>query len=347
VYERGKAALTAGAFPIASRMLNDVALRAPDPALRMQARELAQVASYWAANRLILTPMVNTPPPTSRLEDKRSIDELAILYSNTLIWGTGFGVVIGLGSDNSSAATYILPAIGMSAIGVGALAYMDVGRGPLRYGLPQSITSGMYMGIEAGVYTAFILTAENAVHNSEKVIPGIVWGSATAGALIGGLVGATVPITPGRASFTSSGAIWGGLLTSLVTVGATDGKFSSSPFITGLIGATAGGVGTALLGDSISPSIARVRFIDVGAFAGGLVFGGFYASITDSVDGRALSFLTSAGVVAGLATSYWLTNGMDRDEPRRGNLTQSATWRATPFMTPQPGGGTLGFAGTF
>jgi len=262
VYERGKAALAAGAFPIASRMLNDVALRAPDPALRAQARELGQLASYWTYNRLTLMPSGNTLPPgetpMALREDKRSIDELAILYGNTLIWGTGFGVAVGFASDSSDASTFFLPAIGMSALGAGALAYMDLRHGPLPYGVPQSITSGMYMGLVGGIYVSGILAGENLVDNEEQIFPGLVWGSMTAGALVGGLVGATVPITPGRASFTSSGVIWGGLLSSLVTLGFNDDDFTSGPFISGLIGATAGGVTTGLLAGTIAPSIARV-----------------------------------------------------------------------------------------
>lgn len=351
VYERGKAALAAGSFPLAARMLNDVALRAPDPTLRAQARELGQLAWYWGYNRLSLMPNSNTLPPgekpTEPLEDKRSIDELGILYGNTLIWGTGFGVAIGFASQNSDASTFFLPAIGMSALGAGALAFIDLRHGPLPYGVPQAITSGMYMGLEAGIYISGILEGEKAVRSGEKVYPGLVWGSMTAGALVGGLVGATVPTTPGRASFTSSGAIWGGLLTSLVTLGFEDDDFTSGPFISGLIGATAGGVTTGLLGGSMAPSIARVRFIDVGAIGGGLVFGGLYASVADRIDGQAFSFITSAGIVAGLATSFWLTNNMERDEPRRGYVSKTSTWRASPFMNPQPGGGTMGLSGTF
>lgn len=332
-------------------MLNDVATRAPSPELRAQARELASLASYWTYNRLTLMSSSNTLPPGEKTmelrEDVRTIDELGILYGNTLVWGTGFGIAVGFASDNPDASTFFLPAIGMSALGAGALAFMDLRHGPLPYGVPQSITSGMYMGLVGGIYMAAILEGENAVQNGEKVFPGLVWGSMTAGALVGGLVGATVPITPGRASFTSSGAIWGGVLTSFITVGFMDEDFTSEPFVTGLIGATAGGVTTGLLGSSIAPSIARVRFIDVGAISGGLLFGGLYASLADRMDSQAFSFLTSAGVVAGLATSFWLTNGMDRDEPRRGNLPKTSTWQASPFMTPQPGGGTLGLSGTF
>lgn len=351
VYQRGKGALASGAFPLASRMLNDVAKRAPDPALRAQARELGQLASYWSYHRLSLMPNANTLPqgatPFEPREDKRSTDELGILYGNTLVWGTGFGIAVGFASDNADASTFFLPAIGMSALGAGALAFMDLRHGPLPYGVPQSITSGMYMGLVGGLYVSAILEGEDAVRDEEKVFPGLVWGSMTAGALVGGLVGATVPITPGRASFTSSGAIWGGALTTLVTLGFEDDDFTSGPFITGLLGATAGGVTTGLLGGSIAPSIARVRFIDVGAISGGLLFGGLYASLADNMDGQALSFITSAGVVAGLATSFWLTNGMDRDEPRRTIESKTSTWHAAPFMTPQPGGGTLGLSGTF
>ncbi|MBK9265374.1 MAG: hypothetical protein IPM54_37015 [Polyangiaceae bacterium] len=350
-YERGKAALASGSFPLASQILNDVAMRAPDPGLRAQARELSHLASYWAYNRLTLMPAQNTLPPrvdsTEPREDKRTIDELAILYGNSILWGTGFGVVVGFASDSGDASTFFLPAIGMSALGAGALALMDVKFGPLPYGVPQSITSGMYMGLEAGIYMAAILEAERIVdRDEEKILPGLIWGSATAGGLIGGLIGATVPVTPGRASFTSSGAIWGGVVTSFVTIGFMDGDFNSAPFVTGLIGAAAGGVSTGLLAARVSPSIARVRFIDLGGVAGGLLFGGLYASIADRMDEQVFSFLASSGVVAGLATAAWLTSGMDRDEPRRGALRKSE-FHMTPFMTPQPGGGTMGLAGRF
>lgn len=351
VYERGKAALAAGAFPLASRMLNDVTMRAPDPALREKARDLAQLASYWAYNRLALMPAANTLPPEKKppsvLENKRSIDELAFLYANTLVWGTGFGVVIGLSTESNEAAAFYLPAIGMTALGVGALSLVDIQYGPIPYGVPQSITSGMYMGLEAGIYVAAILEGENLVEREEKVFPGLIWGTATAGALIGGLVGGTMPVTPGRASFTSSGAIWGGLLTTLLTIGFVDEDFDSSPAVTGLLGATAGGVTAGLLSHWASPSIARVRFLDVGAAAGGLVFGGLYASLADQLDGQALAFLTSAGIIAGLGTTFYLTKDMERDEPRRGNARKTSEWRASPFMTPQPGGGTLGLVGRF
>jgi hypothetical protein len=355
VYERGKAALSAGAFPPAVTMLNDVANRASDPTLRAQARELGQLASYWAYNRFRLLPPMNALPPpvvnpALRLQDKRTTDELAILYTNSALWGTGFGVVVGFASNNADAATFFLPAIGMAALGAGAIALMDVKYGPLPYGVPQSITSGMYMGLEAGIYISGILLSENLVQrNAEKVYPGLVWGSATAGALLGGLIGATTPVTPGRASFTSTGAIWGGLVTSLVTLGITDGKneYETAPFIAGLIGATAGGFTTGFLSKSVSPSIARVRFIDLGGFAGGLVLGGLYASVSDNMDGQAFSFLTSTGIVGGLALSAYLTKDMERDEPRRAYVRNASDWRMSPFMTPQQGGGTLGLAGTF
>lgn len=351
-YERGKAAMATGSFPLAARMLNDVARQAPDPALQGQARELADLATYWARNRYILTPPANTMPfggkSKANLPNERSIDELAILYANTLVWGTGFGVVIGFNSDSGDPSTFFLPAIGMSALGAGAIALADVKFGPMPYGVPQSITSGMYMGFEAGFYLAAILEGERVIErDEEKILPGLVWGSMSAGALIGGLVGTTNPTTPGRASFTSSGALWGGLFSSLVTVGFLDGDFNSAPFITGLIGAAAGGTLTGVLGGSVAPSIARVRFIDVGAVGGGLVFGGLYASIADRYDGQALAFLTSAGIVAGLATSAYLTRDMERDEPRSGKAPKAAAFRMSPYLVPQAGGGTLGFSGTF
>jgi hypothetical protein len=352
VYEQGKSAMATGSFPLASRMLNDVALRSPDPALRGQAKELADLASYWAYNRVTLAPAATVFPgaikPQMPLPDERTIDELAILYANTLVWGAGFGAVVGAASGSNDSEAFFLPAIGMSALGAGALAIADLKFGPLPYGMPQSITSGLYMGLEAGIFLGIILENENLLDDDDQ-IPGLIWGTATAGGLIGGLVGATAPMTPGRASFTSSGAIWGGVLTTFVTLGFLDGEFTSAPFITGLIGATAGGVSTGILGGSLAPSIARVRFIDVGAVGGGLLFGGLYASLADRTDDQALAFLSSAGIAVGLATSFYLTRNMDRDEPRRGNppSNKPLAWRASPYMAPQPGGGTLGFSGTF
>jgi hypothetical protein len=348
--------LVRGYFDQAAVQLDALARTAPDPVSMARAMELATLGRQWTLRGLVLRPE-GAPPAgeedkeKEKREDKRTIDELAILYTDAAVWGTGFGFTVGLSVRDAAPAHYFLPAIGMSLAGAGAVAALDLsGDRRLRYGVPHSITAGLYTGLEAGFFAAMTANGFSDRGPSAGAFAGTMWGGATAGALAGGLIGDAVGTTPGRASLVQSGAMWGGLITTLVTIGACGdggGCIGKAPWIAGLTGMTAAAVGGGFLGSTLSPSIARVRFMDLGAFGGGLVVGGIYASIASSrgFDMRAFSLLTAAGTSAGLVGIGFATNKMDRDEPRR-QRGGAVVASMRPTFIPFNGGGGMGLTGT-
>jgi hypothetical protein len=69
---------------------------------------------------------------------------------------------------------------------------------------------------------------------------------------------------------------------------------------------------------SLAPSVARVRFVDLGAIGGGLLGAGTYAIIAES-DASVRGGLGSAalGIAAGVGLTWWLTSDMPNDPPDR------------------------------
>jgi hypothetical protein len=68
----------------------------------------------------------------------------------------------------------------------------------------------------------------------------------------------------------------------------------------------------------VSPSIARVRFIDRGGLSGGLLAGGLHWALRDREAGpRGALTATSLGMTAGLVSSWLFTRDMEIDQPRQ------------------------------
>ncbi|MFO0760632.1 MAG: hypothetical protein U0359_29410 [Byssovorax sp.] len=362
-YLDARRARAEGRFDEAMRRFGMIAVQAPDPSMRAHAAELGSLARYWLGQGLVLGPVstfdqwARAAQPEKERPDQRSTDEIAVLYTNTALWGMGFGLTVGVATEGSAAA-FFLPGLGMVGAGATTVALLDnVGSTKLRYGVPQSITAGMYMGFEGGMFAALTANAAQRGGVSGGAMAGIMWGSATAGAITFGLVGHYGATTPGRASFTESGAIWGGMLTSFLTAGVTtemSGRGAeTAPWVGGLIGTGAGAVAAGIFADGMAPSIARVRFIDLGGLVGGLTFGGVYASLASTtgdkdINARAFFFVASAGIASGLGVTYYLTRKIEPDPlRRRKNEVPEGFASITPRLVPLPGGASAGLSGVF
>lgn len=363
-YLNARRALAEGRFDEARRDFDAIARQAPDPSMRAHAAELGSLSRYWLSQGLVLGPAAmfdlwaKAQETEKERPDQRSTDEIAVLYTNTAIWGMGFGITVGVASDGN-AATYFLPGLAMVGVGAGSVAALDnVGGKKLRYGVAQSITAGLYIGFEAGMFAG--LSADGVANRnsvSTGAVAGIMWGSATAGAITGGLIGHYRPTTPGRASFTESGAIWGGMVSSFLAAGlaadANDKLGESAPWLSGLVGTGLGAAAGGIFAGGVSPSIARVRFLDLGGLVGGLAAGGIYASVASStgshdIDQRAFFLLSSLGIVGGLGGTYFLTRNMEPDAPRRRSEDPSSTLGSmTPVLSPVKGGFSGGLRGVF
>jgi hypothetical protein len=244
-----------------------------------------------------------------------------------------------------------LPFIALTTASVGGVAVADSYR-PFRLGVPQAIAGGMLLGFGesgwlVGYQNAVASRKDDDSHWDSDVVARVLWAGTTLGGVAGGVVGALREPTPGRVSFTASSALWGGLVTSFAA-GAIQPERelrTETAFGVGALGYNAGLISGLLLGPSISPSVARVRFTDLGGLGGALLGVSSYLLIAGA-DSKPRGGLASAsiGSVAGLAVGWWATSGMDPDV--RPAPTTTIFSNLQPLVTPVNQGVIAGVSGT-
>lgn len=350
-YETAREVLIAGDFGDAAAKfaaLEKTATNRVDRALAQAQRSLAEA---WASRKLAFVPRAQLGESnlTAKAVDKRTTDELAVLYTDSVFYGIGTGLWVAQLTQPKTAAGGILPMIAITGASVGTVVALDSGRG-LRYGVAQSIASGLNVGFESGLVWAIFLENSDARNVTGKGAASLVWGLSTAGAITGGALGATLGTTPGRSSWVGSTALWTGTLAGLAT-GALAEKQNdpTTPLAAAGVGLAAGtalGLATA---SGVSPSISRVRFLDLGGIGGGLLGALLYWGAADEkVDGRALAGVTGLGAAVGLGAVWALTSSMQPDRPLGPDETprkESWTARVRPSVLPADRGATFGVAG--
>jgi hypothetical protein len=99
-----------------------------------------------------------------------------------------------------------------------------------------------------------------------------------------------------------------------------------------------------LLAGRVSPSVTRVRLVDLPGAAGALAITGTYLSLAHrDADPRIGVGVAAAGAAAGLAVGTLLTAGMGREVPGANGALQNVTWH--PVVMPTPGGAMAGVGG--
>jgi hypothetical protein len=350
-YRQARARLLAGEFERAHTEFEALSASAPDAASASLARELASLSAAFQARR----GQAPRGPAASAPNGQRTTDELSWLYLSAVAYGVGTGGWLAVRTEPDSAAGAILPALAFAGVAAGAVAFAD-SRDALAYGVPQSITTGLTLGLAEGVAWAVWNQSRVSVADEweEKTLATVIWGAASLGAVAGGAVGALAGTTPGRASLVGSSGIWTGVLAGL-TAASVSGDAADQrddyALISGAVGLNAGAIAGALLAGPVSPSVARVRFMDLGGIGGGLLAGGIYVSATDGFkerrDGqeRGLYAVTALGIAGGLGLATFLTRGMPDD---RGAATRDASaLRADVSLMPVAGGMALGAVGAF
>lgn len=368
-YEEARAKLALGEFGLAATLFAALEASAQSEVDRALAHAQRVLAAEWASRKLTLVPateaqsIARETALASKAEDRRSTDELVSLYSNSVAYGIGSGVWLATLTKPETAATGILPTLALTAGSVGTVMALDSGKRGLRYGVPQSIVSGLYVGLEQGVMWTYFVAASSD-HDGKPDPPAstystLLWASSTAGAVAGGILGEKIGTTPGRASWVGSTTLWTGLVSAL-TAGATAGDSNATAVpITGIVGLAVGtaiGFGTA---SSVSPPISRVRLLDLSGLLGGLGAVGLYvAAANDKTDGRAAAGVTALGIAGGLGLGWLATSSMGRDYPREADPSAEAEDDArspvrrffaklTPSVLPASGGGAMiGAAGS-
>jgi hypothetical protein len=347
-YQEARHELVMGRFATCARLFANLMDSSPDDIRRARAAEAASLCRTWADGGFDL--VLRSQLPGGGGEDRRTLDELAVLYTTSVLYGIGSGVALATWTEPSSPAGAILPALGFAGAAAGAVALLDH-FGRFRYGVPQSAASGLLIGLEEGM--AWTMWNQGRVTFAEEwetsTIAGLWWAGATAGALAGGVLGSVYGTTPGRASLMGSGALWGGLIAGLSSAALTsrDGTQDDNGWLAAALALNVGALGGAYLGAEVSPSIARVRFIDLGGLAGALTLGGLYWALGGrDTEERAVMTAVATGSAAGLATAWYFTRNMAPDHPRNGPR-DAALRSMVPMVAPAPGGALGGVAGAF
>ncbi len=349
-YDKARSALKDGAFIAAAAALSQLAEQAPDATRKRVALEASWLALYWSKRGYAL----QVPSSSSDTDEgggarpsKRTTDELAILYTSSVIYGVGSGVALAMLTEPNSAAGAILPTLALAGVSATAVYQIDKRVG-LRYGAAQAMTSGLYIGFEEGL--AWVLWQQEYARwenqLSAKQVASVLWATSTVGVVAGGLVGQLYGTTPGRASLMGSGAFWSALVVGFGVAAMTDN--TQTALLSSAVALNVGAVGGVLLGNTMRPSIARVRFIDLGGVCGGLVLGGLYLAVADTSGNSRAAFGTiAAGFGGGLLAAAYLTRDMEPDDPRRPRDESQFSMVPTIAPSAHGHGGTLGLAGAF
>lgn len=287
------------------------ALSAVAPSL--EDRRVAEEFAALARERLE-TKKRALPPP-----HLRTPDELSVLYTTAFTYGFGTSAWLALQIKPSNFAAAILPFIAITTASVGSVALID-DYSPFRLGVPQSIAAGTVLGTVEGVWIAgyqhAVATRRHTQRWRAPTVSTFLWAGATAGGVVGGLLGAVREPTPGQVAFTTSSAWWGGIAGALIA-GASESQKeyrSERAFAIGAVGYNAALVTALAVSPSFAPSMARIRLVDLGGLAGGLLGAGGYLLVADKdASSRASLGAAAGGAVLGLGLSWWATSGMPEE----------------------------------
>ncbi len=349
-YDEARTDMIDGHFRAAEESFRALAAQGRTESERALAAEMARLSAIYA-ERDGRTP----PPPRANVPEIRTTDEITLLYASAFLYGAGTGAWFLLQTQPDTALTATLPFAALTALPVVTVFTVDSLKKFPR-GVPHAISAGLYLGLAQGIWLAGYQNARGARVESEdarssyrwspEMNATVLWGSATVGATLGGLLGSAIETTPGRVSFTASTTMWAGVISGL-SAGAllpNDEMRREHAFLAGGIGLNAGLAGGLLFAGAVSPSVARVRLVDLLGIAGAIASAGFYLSVAGDVDVRLAEGLGALGAGAGLATGWLVTSGMPKEVPAS---KRSAAPVMQPHLRAAPGGGTLGVSGAF
>jgi hypothetical protein len=342
-YELARKRLLSGEYLRAAEELRDLADSAPTPKEKALVIDLAQVAEHWSAR-------ADSEPPGSKGRRLRTTDEITLFGASAFLYGVGTGTWFLLQTQPKTALTGTLPFAAIAAAPVVAVAIIDSQR-PFSRGIPHAISAGLYLGLGQGIWVVGYEHSRAIRLNpgvagarwSPEIVSTVLWSGATLGGVAAGVIGRTIPTTPGRISYTTSTTTWSGVLSGFAAAAIVPDR-TDLAFASGGIGYNAGLLGGLLSAGAVSPSVARVRLTDLSGLAGGLLVGGLYMSVAqrDAVP-RVTYGLAGAGAAAGLALGWFLTRGMQPELPETVRAPQVVL---QPTFSPTAGGGTLGLAGS-
>ncbi len=308
-FARARAALIDNRDEEALAAFEILAEDAPTAEERRVAEEFANLARERVAAR-----QRELPPP-----HVRTTDELSVLYTTAFTYGFGTSAWLALQVKPSNFAAAVLPFVAITGAAVGGVALVD-SYSPFRLGVPQSISAGTILGTLEGVwlvgYQHAVASRRDEDQWGSPTVATFLWAGATLGGVAGGLIGAAREPTPGQVSYTTSGGLWGGIAGALIA-GAAESQTSyraERAYAIGALGYNAALLAALATSPQLAPSVARVRLVDLGGLAGGLLGAGGYLLIADdAASSRAAMGAAAGGALLGLGFSWWATSGMPEE----------------------------------
>lgn len=335
-YASARAQVLDGEFAEAGRALAELAAAAPDAERARVASELGSIARAWQSRGVHL---VNAPLEAREAKAqgrrKRSMDEISGLYLQAVPYGVLTSLTVSALAEADTEAGIFFPMVLFTGASLGAVAMLDQTR--LNYGVPQAIVAGSYIGVEEGALGLWI-ASDSGADLGRKGVLGTLWSATTVGAIGGGLLSGNLGTTPGQASYVHSGGLWTGLTALLLSFGVAPRDDVHRGLVSG-VGYNVGLLAATLTAGAVQPRVSRVRFLDLGAVAGGLTAVGLLAGA--GADEQAAGFGVALGVVGGMATTWYLTRDFSPDTPDVPGLDVHAS------LAPVRGGAVLGLNGTW
>jgi hypothetical protein len=338
-YTRARSDLVAARYDRAERELLDLAKTAPTSADATRALDLAALARESRARA------ARTDGP-----HVRTSDELSVLYTSAFIYGLGTSAWIALETKPQNLAGAALPFIVLTTASVGGVVVADNYR-PFRRGVPHSIATGLYLGFGEGLilvgYERSVADRRDESPWGQETVARVLWSGATLGGIGGAALGALREPTPGRVSYVGSTSLWTGLVAGFAgaALQPAGDKRGETAFAAAAVGYNLGLASGIWVAPRIAPSVARVRFIDLGGIGGGLLgASGYVLAAGDTSNPRAGLAATSLGMAGGIVLASWLTATMPKDLPAD---TESPAAGATllPMLEPTRGGFVFGAIG--
>ncbi|MDX2055661.1 MAG: hypothetical protein SFV15_24880 [Polyangiaceae bacterium] len=342
-YQQARDDIGAARYAEALRTLQAIQDSAPTPAERLLAHELG----FIAQERLEHEERESAEPP-----DIRTADEMSVLYATSFLYGLGTSSWVTLQLKPKTVSAAFLPFAVLTTAAVGGVTVAD-GYRPLRRGVPQSIAAGLYLGLGEGIWVVGYQQAVAKRRPSVKRwqaerVSTVLWAGSTLFGFGGGVVGGLRQPTPGRVSYTSSTTVWGGILAGFgASALSTDrSRRAENSMLSAGVGYNLGLLGGLLTSPMVSPSVARVRLVDLGGIGGGLLGAGVYALADEKAQTPSLlgAMAISSGI--GLLGTAWATSDMPK-VLAPGTSAASASPQSTlqPAITPLKGGWLVGVSG--
>jgi hypothetical protein len=290
--------------------------------------------------------MIPPPPTPYRDPNKRSDGEMVVLYATTLSYGAGTGIWIdGIGGVQDPGLAVIAPIL--FGLATPAAVYGVDHYYPFHRGVPESISTGLWLGAVEGVAIAGTQFATSS-SGSRWGFGGdatSAWIFSTAGGIGGYAFGEWLRPDSRSLTFIASGGAWGAIAGS--EFGAALGgscpavadplnpcsssSWTNGASIVGLIGYNLGLAATGAMSIKYKPSWRSQAWMWGGFLIGTAVSSVVYFFyIPSSADPRHGLIANSLGGLAGLGIAGALTSNL-KDGDSTNNAVQHGDWKP-PFQ---------------